>query len=359
MFSGGLDSSALAAAAANYLRKRGKTLLALGAIADPANSSVRDERPFMEKLRDLDNVELQYVDAAGRGPFDGIDDPSTFQSSARLPVLRYLFDEVRQHAESAGADILLNGTGGEMGLTGTPAARFLEDAASLRWMKLVRDLRAAGAVRHLSPARLLAGEAKAYYSRAAAAPAFFLQQSFAAKAPRASRNGNPVWPDSAAVQLRQFQHAQQRNAIAASLPPELVLGCSRPLRDKNLLEYCLAVPSRFKSGGGFGRLLARRAFSSDLPPELAWRQGKIWASADYNWRYNAQVGRAAAFAHSIRKSDPVREIVDVDRLAKAIRPLPEAFLVPNYPHADVASISNVPETINLINFLRQFPSFTR
>jgi asparagine synthase (glutamine-hydrolysing) len=357
MFSGGLDSSVLAAASASYLRKRGKTLLALGAVADPANGHVRDERRFMEKLRCLDNVELQYVDAAGRGPFDSIDASQSFQSSARLPVLRYLFEEIRHHAEAGGADILLNGTGGEIGLTGTPAARFLEDAVGLRWRKLARNLSAVASVRCISPARLFAGEAKAYYSRPGAEPAFFLQKSFAEEGPTTRRTGNPLWPDSAEAQLRQFHRAQQRHAIAATLPPDLVLGCSRPLRDKNLLEYCVAVPSRFKMGDGFGRFLARRAFSSALPADLVWRQGKVWASADYNWRYNAQVGRAAAFVSAIRKSDPVREIVDVERLAKAIRPLPKTFLRPDHPLADGHSISKIPETINLINFLRQFSSF--
>jgi asparagine synthase (glutamine-hydrolysing) len=350
MFSGGLDSSALVVTAANYLKRRGKSLLAICAVNDPANAGVVDERPFMEKLRHLDNVEFQYVDAAGRGPFDEIDDPGQFETTARLPVLGYLFKAINAAADAHGSDIVLNGGVGEYSISGTPTARFLESAIRLGWSAMVAELRATARIRQIPALRLFSSEVKHYYGRSGLSSAFFFNPDFGDLAGTRPRRCSPLWPDSTEAQLRALSNSFDRGVLGATLPTELAVGFSKPLWDKNLLEYCLAVPNRFKSGDGYGRLMIRKAFDSVLPKELAWRKGKIRASPDYNMRFNAQLPKAIEFVGGIRKSDPVREIVDVEALGNAMRPL-EAW-----SHSSGA-IPRVPETVNLINFLRQFPAF--
>ncbi|MCU1325359.1 MAG: hypothetical protein JWN34_729 [Bryobacterales bacterium] len=351
MFSGGLDSSAVAVTAANYLHGRGKTLLALCAVNDPANVGVADERPFMEKLRHLDNVEFQYVDAAGRGPFDGIEDPGQFETTARLPGLGYLFKAINAAADAYGSDIVLNGGVGEFSISGTPAARFMEGATRLGWSAMVAELRSTARIRQIPALRLFASEVKHYYARPALSSAFFLNPAFCDPSGTRPRRSSPLWPDSMEAQLRSLSNALDRRVLAAALPRDLAFGFSKPLWDKNLLEYCLAVPSRFKSGNGYGRLMIRKAFDSVLPKELAWRKGKIRASPDYDMRFNAQLPKAIEFVRGIRTSDPTREIVNVDALWKAMGSL-ESWSPAS------GAISRVPETISLINFLRQFPSFS-
>lgn len=359
MYSGGLDSSALAVVAANYLRGKGQTLLALGAVNDPANSEVPDERPFMEKLRGFENIEFQYVDSAGQGPFDNIEDPVQFESCARFPVLRYLFRSVSLAAVSQGADVLLNGAGGELGISGIPVAPLMEHATAFRWPTLARELRCAGAARRVSGLRVLASEARNYYRKPNSGSVFFLSPGFAEMSEMRRNRTPPPWPNSRDAHLRSLLNSLDRCAIPASLPAEFILGCARPLRDKNLLEYCLAVPSRFKLKNGYSRFLIRKAFEPMLPKEMAWRSGKMWASPDYNWRYNARIGKAKEFVHAIQKTDPVREIVDVPRLEQAVRPVDDLWTRSRQPKSHRVATSSVPETIHLINFLRQFPPFIK
>jgi asparagine synthase (glutamine-hydrolysing) len=359
MLSGGLDSSALAAVAANYLRGKGRTLLALCAVNDPANKAVPDERPFIEKLRCLENVEIQYVDSAGKGPFDGIEDPTQFESCPRLPVLRSLFQSLYRAAESHGSEIVINGGGGELGISGTPAGRFMEQAVGLGWLALARELSRTASLRQTSAVRLFASEAWHYYSPPRGSSAFFLNPQFRCDWRTRSKRRVPLWPNSRGEQLGSLLNALDRGALPATLPAEFILGCTRPLRDKNLLEFCMAVPSRFKAKDGFGRLMIRKSFESMLPKDVAWRGKNLWACPDYNWRYNAQVGSAKEFVRAIRKSDPVREIVDVDRLEQAMVPIEDLWMRPGVPRFNNNALAGVPETINLINFLRQFPPFRR
>jgi asparagine synthetase B (glutamine-hydrolysing) len=120
--------------------------------------------------------------------------------------------------------------------------------------------------------------------------------------------------------------------------------------DRRLLELCLALPATLKVRDGFRRYLCRKPFEDILPPRITWRRDKMPFSADYRRRYAAQRGRALEYVLSIRPSDPVREIVDVPRLARELSAPDSA--VP-YRHTNV----EIPNSIYLIHFLRQFPGF--
>jgi asparagine synthase (glutamine-hydrolysing) len=357
MVSGGLDSSALVAAAAPWLRRKGLTLLAIGAVNDPDHGHVPDERCYMEKLRYFDNVELAFVDSAGKGPFDGLGDPTLFETTPRLPGLRYLFDSVFQAASSPGTELLLHGGGGEMGVSGTPAARFLEHLTRFRGLTLCRELRQTSANRGISGVRLFGGEMRQYFGRPLDRSAFLLNPAFQNGAPKRTRRYPPLWPDSGEAELRTMANVRDRCAIRACLPPEYVTGYSCPLNDKDLIEYCLAVPAVFKSREGYGRYLVRKAFESILPPELSWRRHQMQGSPDYALRYNRQLGGVREFVRGLRKSDPVREVVDVDELARHLQPMSDLGCPPGRPTIQSKSVAGVPTTVNLVHFLRQFSGF--
>ncbi|NDJ10011.1 MAG: hypothetical protein EBY17_02285 [Acidobacteriia bacterium] len=307
----------------------------------------------MEKLRCFDNVELAFVDSAGKGPFDGLGDPMLFETTPRLPGLRYLFDSVFQTASSAGRQLLLHGGGGEMGVSGTPAARFLEHLTRLRWLTLSRELRRTSVNRGISGVRLLGGEIREYFGRPLDRSVFLLNPAFQNGAPKRTRRYPPLWPDSGAAQLRTTANVSDRCAIRACLPPEYVMGYSCPLNDKDLIEYCLAIPSVFKSREGYGRYLVRKAFEAILPAELSWRRHQMQGSPDYALRYKRQLSGVREFVRGIGKSDPVREVVDVGGLVDAIQTRQGDPLHPEKSY----TIRKVPTNIFLINFLRQFPGF--
>ncbi|KQV46953.1 hypothetical protein ASC95_25915 [Pelomonas sp. Root1217] len=60
------------------------------------------------------------------------------------------------------------------------------------------------------------------------------------------------------------------NHYLAEASPERV----QPLMSQPLLELCLAMPTYVLTHGGRGRALARKAFASEIPPEIATRRSK-------------------------------------------------------------------------------------
>jgi len=123
-----------------------------------------------------------------------------------------------------------------------------------------------------------------------------------------------------------------------------------PLFDKRILEFCLAMPVDMDVREGYQRYPIRAALDGILPPRIQWRTGKTPYSPDYFNRYNAQVGLAREFVAAIGPRDPVRTVVDVDRLVKLLLPVDAA-------NGTTAARDEVPGTLYLINFLRQFAEF--
>ena len=128
-----------------------------------------------------------------------------------------------------------------------------------------------------------------------------------------------------------------------------------PFLDKRLLEFCLAAPTYLKVRDGYKRYLVRAALDKILPPEIQWRTTKLPFSPDYQLRYNAQRKWACSFLAEIGPQDPVREVVDVERLKTlAGRDMPNVRAITS---ADNAAQQIVPLGIYTIVFLRQFSEF--
>ena len=101
--------------------------------------------------------------------------------------------------------------------------------------------------------------------------------------------------------------------------------------------------------------MVRAALDKILPPEIQWRTTKLPFSPDYQIRYNAQRGKAYSILSEIKSGDPVREVVDVDRLkAMSERDMPNIRAV---SALDNAAMQIVPLGIYIIFFLRQFSEF--
>jgi hypothetical protein len=122
------------------------------------------------------------------------------------------------------------------------------------------------------------------------------------------------------------------------------------LLDKRILEFCLALPAGMNVRDGYQRYLIRRALDGVLPPRIQWRTSKAHFSPDYYVRYNAQLGMARSFVAAIGSRDPVRSVIDVNRIEKMLIPVDVATV-------NVAARDDVPVTLYTINFLRQFPEF--
>jgi asparagine synthase (glutamine-hydrolysing) len=350
-FSGGLDSSLIAVLAATALRRQNKSLLALAAVNDPRNSQIPDERQFMSVLRSVENLQIRYVTASGRGPFDGIEDPALFRTSCVRFSRFFLDDALDDEAAAAGAGAVLCGAFGEMTVSGTPQPFFMDAAVRLRWGTLFSELKAVSAKSGHTPLRVLAGEVRGHFFPRVWDDSYFLSSSFLRAHPPAPLQLRGGWPNSRRTTLRNVNRKLNYDALLSTGPRHLVLARSKPFENRRLFEFCMSVPAEFHMKAGINRYLLRKSFERNLPEAISSRLGKLPYSPDYALRYNAQLAKATEFAQSIRQSDPVREVVDVERLQKSIRALDPRMAPP------INALAGIPRSVYLVNFLRQFPAF--
>jgi len=349
--SGGLDSSALTAIAARCLARTNRSLTALAAVL-PESSKPRftDEREFVEEFRTYPNLNIEYVAPETGGPFDGIEDASEFAAGPVVHPAGYLLDALHHAALGRSAQVVLWGTGGEAGPTAPAREYYLELALGMRWATLTRELRQFRARYRVKPTRFLGKLARdlLYPDGIGASPRMFLF------APDFLRQAEDIplqrvrWPDHRTEQRRVIDgirnvHALPYRTTAHRAP------VAYPFLDKRVLEFCLAAPGHLKVRNGYQRYLIRGALSGILPEKIQWRTGKRVFAPDYPVRFRAQQENALRLIASIGARDPVRGIVDVDGLVR---------LLQRDLSADrEKSLREVPFTIYLICFLRQFSEF--
>jgi asparagine synthase (glutamine-hydrolysing) len=351
--SGGLDSSAIASISAKCLQDQGRSLLALSAVL-PENlrDSLTDEREYIDVFRSWPNIQIEYVTAPGRGPFDWIEDPSHFFVSPTQNSRAYLFDEFESTAARNGAHVILQGSLGEFSVSCKADRYLVELAVTLRWFTLGKELRKIAQVRHRSGIRFLAGRFRDLL------PPFpgREEDSYVVLTDHARIQGKSLRPfhSYSPFQRREQQAMLQRYPRSAALrtgqTPRGGIRVAKPLLDKRVVEFCLSAPPRMKFQDGYSRYLVRRALDGVLPSKIQWRTDKKPFSPDYSIRYNAQLGKAKEFVAAIRRNDPVRSMIDVDRLEQLLRPLPLG--VDNQLARAV-----VPVSIYTICFLRQFSEY--
>ncbi|MEP6756562.1 MAG: asparagine synthase-related protein, partial [Chthonomonadales bacterium] len=107
-FSGGLDSSALAALAATSLARGNHRLHALSSVLPTSHSpKLTDEREFIDEFRAWPNIDIEYISAPGRGPFDGIEDAARFALTPFVTSRTYLYDALEHGATADGDEVVL------------------------------------------------------------------------------------------------------------------------------------------------------------------------------------------------------------------------------------------------------------
>jgi len=354
LLSGGLDSAAITVVACEYLGRRAQTLIGLASVNDPANGAIPDERPWVEKLRVIPNLDIHYVESPGAGPFDGIEDPTRFETSPRINM-PYFYEPLVGAAESDGTELLLTGNFGEQTISARPRPFLLHLAAGFEWRTLGHELRSLSALTGVSPLRHLGSELLNWAGlRPKASASVCLARQFQSGIREGRDQVSSISLNPQMQAIHDVEKILRHDGLRSALPPEHLLSLSQPFQDRNLLEFCLSVPARFKARDGYSRYLLRRSFQNKLPQDIAWRRGKMAATPDYSARFNAQIKKGLEFVRLIRTSDPVREVVDVDALTRAIRPITPGDLGPVH-HREV--FTRVPASIQMICFLRQFPAF--
>lgn len=379
LLSGGLDSSSVVAVAARLLQGRAATLTTLSSVAmNPEPSGlpetsgvgrVRDEGAYIGEFADWPNIRQRPIAPVGAGPLDDIERLVHAFESPTISTRHYLYAAFSKSVRELGIRVILDGCGGELGPTYRADGLYSEWLLRGDWRRLWRELQLGAQRRGTSPWTFLRAQ---LLRPLVPAPLLRLRAGDAARRPHALNPafvtellGDGTGRHSQASPPAGGRPWSHRNAQAAIIRghPSRVAGTigyehtelRYPLLDRRLLEYCLAAPARLKVRDGYPRYLVRGALDGILPTAIQWRTTKEPFSPDYFLRYNAQRHQAQERLAAIGPKDPVREVVDVERLKTWSR---HEMTTSRYDSAANWTGGHwVPRGLYLIAFLRQFPEF--
>jgi asparagine synthase (glutamine-hydrolysing) len=259
--SGGIDSSSVTAIArALYEHPGGQPLPALS-VMFPAPDN---EQKWIEPV--LAQGKLRWTPINWSGEIL----PSTDADISFFDSHEFITRALVRGAAQAGIGVLLSGLGGDaalswghsrygslwkLALDGQPIAAATQSARRVAKRLLRRDSQPDARV-SLFPPRL-AGELD-------------LAERWRQIMHRAKRSSPR---ELHALRLDQTSRTGVFEADAA-LAAKHGVEVRSPFLDRKVIEYCLALPTVQKEGGGMPRMVLRRAMDGLLPAEVRWRRGK-------------------------------------------------------------------------------------
>jgi asparagine synthase (glutamine-hydrolysing) len=350
--SGGLDSSSVAALAAQALAERGKRLAAYtqvprkGFDGPVGRKYYADETPFVEAIREaLPTIDVTYVDNSAcddfaelEGVFHATDTP------VRNPINLGWMMQIIRLARANKQRVLLCGDMGNatiswdgwaQGVDHLVAGRlwtayrvwcqFYRASSNSRWTAF-RQL----FVDRLAPITLAAWAARLRHPRrlapwqdhAAIRPDFASATDVEARAKRVGHdllyrpeNG---WRERTGM-LTQIDYRGEWYAGALAAHG---VEMRDPTSDLDLVGFCLGVPVEQFLVEGVSRSLVRRALWGILPPQVLTNRRRGAQAAD--WFEKLERGKAAIEADitDLDRSLLARKALDINRLRRAVREWP-------------------------------------
>lgn len=369
LLSGGLDSSTIVSIAAKILEKQNKQLDVFSVVLpDNADPLLKDEKYFIDQYKSVPNVNINYITAPNKGFFSHLEELHTSIDAPNLSSRHFLYRAFEAKALELGSDVILDGAGGELGLTNYATGGYAELFLNLQWFGLGKELYQRKAltgetiwsnvrsqvIKPLLP-HFFTKKLSATYS---SSTKIFLQKNFEkvlSKEFTKDINSHTIKKLSTNHKVNQLNTLLKKQLKGSRSSGFAQTEFRLPLMDKRLLDFSLNIPLNYKIRNGYNRYMVRAGLDGILPKEIQWRNSKAPFSPDYNVRFNQQQQEVKNFLNSIAKNDPIHEIINVDQLK-----IWANFNVPNQLIGD--SIENIvrdslPQAIILINFLRRFKEF--
>lgn len=304
LLSGGLDSSLLAWLAATE-RSSEQIMFALSSAA-PTASGLEDETPFA--LQVADHIGLDFAKAAAADDADFFRPPDKILSGASGPILsnRHCLTEAFQIAAKAGgANMMVNGTYGEMTATArlpeTGIAQRLRMAASQIYHQLrgtQHEWQNVGPfLIRLAPSRLANLPASI---RGTATQPSTIKSTISA---RTGLLGYLPGTESALKIANEFYPGALRMEF--------------PFRDMRLFRLFAGFPVAMLLEGGHDRPVVRSILDGHIPDAIRLRRRGMPAEPDRFYRMQRQASAARLRIAEFRKAD-IDEWIDLDWLDAAL-----------------------------------------
>lgn len=318
LLSGGLDSGAVAAAAAEVARRSGTAAPTAISGFYPEHPAV-DETRFIEAVVKHLGLSLHRVQPRPR-PFAGLQEETALHDG---PSLAPMGDNMRQlfvAARDAGSRILLDGHDGDGLLASAPGLL----------IELLRTGDMHAAVRHVQNARrrgrspVLGPLRQALASRAAELPIVrhLVEARRRRRLPKwlgrqwadalSSPQPRATWED---VQLEFTGPAgwlclEELERMALAVGVEVL----HPLFDEDLVDLVLALPANVKCADGRSKGVLRQAYTGHLPAEVCDRMTKTLFSDAYR-----SGSSPASILSALDAIEVPPDWLDRDRLREALR----------------------------------------
>lgn len=335
MFSGGMDSTSLAAIAKPALAAEGRELICYAGVAPPGKEDTRgNAREWVELGRDHLGLDVRFVHSEGR-PLIADLQRDCFLSE-RQPWLAFgLYGWIYQAAKKDGARIVVDGIGGDYG------ASIKAHGAALPALK-------AGALgeawQNLSGEKALSGLSWFRYLALLGAH-IFAEPWLSARRRRQVRGADPwgiapigkaygraidieglikrspfafsfVYPVGAKrFMLTSVNHCMDGTLLTDYAIESYGLESRQPYLDPRLLEFALAAPERMHFHNGINRALMRGAMAPYLPPKLTARTGRNdHSQPDFADRMAAAKADLIALAERLEGTEPFSYLLDWEHI---------------------------------------------
>jgi asparagine synthase (glutamine-hydrolysing) len=373
MMSGGLDSTSVAALAAERLSNDGARLSAFTEVPPPGFAGLlpkgryADETPYaIAMARRHRNLDLNLVCADGRFFLDDMD---RCLSAAECPIIsasnRHWWEAIIERAALQGRRVLLTGSMGNFTISWAGSGVLPGLIRSGKWKHGFREMRAlarSGAASSIFRAlgqgimpilpnamwlgvqRLRNRNRQIFHSDRQWRPYSAIRPEFARQSrvqERARENGH-------SVHLRPRQNTRfdllpvrGSGEIACGYEAMFGLQTRNPANDQRIVEFCLAVPEDQYLRDGTSKWLIRRTMADRLPPEILSNPLRGLQSAGWFERYTRFAPRILEELELLDRCGMAREAIDLPRLRSLVASLREKQRDPDARHLQLRMLLDI------------------
>jgi asparagine synthase (glutamine-hydrolysing) len=333
LLSGGLDSSAVTLVAAQGLLATGRRLRTISSVLPTDHPGPeRDERAFIDVVTETAGIDCSAVAPHG-DLYTTLADEFFWNekpSGPRHDIYRGLYEATR----AGGARTLLDGQGGELGMTAHGRDYLVHLFTGGRWLRMAREIHAGSRAYETSRARYaLQHVARPFLARRRARSQFaevtLAQSPLAAEMISRYRLHERLDGEAAAAARRARRSIREQRVYAASRlqKPEGAYAeafgtrATFPFKDRRVMELSIHLPESLTRHRGYTRGLVRQALDGILPPAIQWRRDKTAFSPDYYGRLKAHRHQMRDEIESVGADDPVRGYLDLTKMRSALNAL--------------------------------------
>lgn len=354
MLSAGLDSSTVAAMAAQQLRERGDRLHAFHAAPQRGHDGpvrpgwVADESEDVRAIaRMYDNIDLEIQRPGARTPLDDLD--SMFQAvgmPVRNVINRAWVDSIYLTMKGRSMNVLLSGQKGNATISYTGLRSLRDMARAGQWAHVLREIRAVARSTNQRPRAVLKDQILI-----ALAPLWLVR----AWSRLRRRTVEPEWAGRHSAIRPQFAaEMRTEERIRAARDDDLALGRAGgleyraavlsagdaldfthgmrawsgvetrdPTSDVRVVEFCLGIPGSQYLSGGRNRLLVRRSMRGLLPDAVLNRETRGAQASDWTAWLPALRPQIAQSLDRLDRSETARRCLDLARMRSIVERWPD------------------------------------